>query len=85
MLAVTLAELSRPCRGSRFMSQMTLEALRQLCDRRVTALRRRIDDLKAYGAGRPLVGLDFVVEVEKALDGWEFYEEARRKDRNRSC
>jgi hypothetical protein len=65
------------------MSHMTLEALQQLCERRVMALRRQIDDLKACAAGRPLATVDFVVEVEKALDGWESYQEALQQERKR--
>jgi hypothetical protein len=46
-------------------------------------LRRRIDALKEHAAGRPLVTIDFVAEVEKSLDGWETYQDALQKDRKR--
>jgi hypothetical protein len=65
------------------MSQMTSEALRRRCEQYVAALRRRIDALKEHAAGRPLVTIDFVAEVEKSLDGWETYQDALQKDRKR--
>lgn len=67
------------------MAQMTSEDLRNLCLRRAKALRRRIDDLKASGTGQPLVGIDFLADVEKTLDGWEMYEEALARERKRDC
>ncbi|WP_041320294.1 hypothetical protein [Hyphomicrobium denitrificans] len=65
------------------MNHVTAEALQQQCERRVMALRRRIDDLKACAAGRPLATIDFVVEVEKTLDGWESYQEALQEEHKR--
>jgi hypothetical protein len=50
-------------------------------EQRVAALRRRIDELKDRAAGRPLVTVDFLAEVEKTLDGWEVYQEALLEDR----
>jgi hypothetical protein len=65
------------------MSRITSEALRRRCEQHVAALRRRIDALKDHAAGRPLVTVDFVAEVEKTLDGWEIYQDAVQEDRKR--
>lgn len=49
----------------------------------MTALHRRIDDLKARAAGQPLVTIDFLIEVEKILDGWQMYKEALQEERSK--
>lgn len=67
------------------MAQMASDDRRSLCLRRGGALRRWIDALKASGAGRLLVGVDFLADVEKALDGWEMCEEALVQERKRDC
>jgi len=67
------------------MAQTASDDRRSLCLRRGGASRRRIDPLKASGAGRPLVGVDFLADVEKTLDGWEMCEEALAQERKRDC
>lgn len=62
------------------MSNLTSDGARRRCERHVAELRRRIDKLKDCGAGSPLVTVDFVAEVEKTLDDWEYYHEMLRKD-----
>lgn len=65
------------------MSQPNLESARRQCEQHVAKLRRRIDELKESGTGRPLVSVDFVADVEKTLDEWETYQEALKRDRGR--
>lgn len=63
------------------MSQPNLESTRRQCEQHVAKLRRRIDELKDSGTGRPLVSVDFVADVEKTLDEWEMYHEVLKRDR----
>jgi hypothetical protein len=63
------------------MRQPNLESARRQCEQHVAKLRRRIDELKESGTGRPLVSVDFVADVEKTLDEWETYQEAMKRDR----
>ncbi|HVJ76250.1 MAG TPA: hypothetical protein VM620_00325 [Hyphomicrobium sp.] len=63
------------------MNQPNLESARRQCEQHVAKLRRRIDELKDSGTGRPLVSVDFVADVEKTLDEWEMYQEALKRDR----
>jgi hypothetical protein len=66
------------------MIEPNLESVRRQCEQHVAKLRRRIDELKESGTGRPLVSVDFVADVEKTLDEWETYQEALKRDRTQA-
>lgn len=78
----TLTELPDAAAVRIFMDETKPEVLRRRCNEQSAALRRRLDILKDASAGRPLVTVDFLAEVEKTLDGWENYQQALRHHGN---